>query len=271
MHTFSYADLHINAQNGRVYLTHPDATDPLPTPLQLCEFEGQGLLVIGSSRSAEFYDAEEIVRGLLGAADEFNLPLPKPIDCPALDNIPLTGKSFFWNSAMGQRIEYLKTLVGSHAAGQAILDEAKEAGIYIKSAQRVAELVQSTQEQVAKDIRSRLLQDKVQDATSDYRAPMPHEETPADRPFMVIGKAPANKLARMERSRGGYSEQSMRIKWPFKEMSENDDVLIPPNLAKRAQTAVHVYAARTGKRFSTETKRGTGVLTVTRLKDQPSR
>ena len=271
MHTFSYADLHISDQNGKIYLTHPNATDPLPTPLQLCEFEGRPLLVIGDSRSAEFYDAEEIIRGLIGAADELGLPLPKPVDCPALDHIPLNGRSFFWNSAMGQRKEYLKTLVLTQAAGQAFLDAAKERELYTRNSARVVELVQSTREQIAHDVRARLLQEKVQDATSDYRAPMPHEETPADRPFMVIGKTPANKLARMERSRGGYSEQSMRIKWPFRLMLVGEDVLISPKLAKRAQTAVHVYAARTGRRFSTSTDRNSGNLSVSRIADLPSR
>ena len=272
MHTFSYADLHINAQNGLVYLTHPDATDPLPTPLLLCEFDEQSLLVIGRETNAEFYDAEEIIRGLLGAANELDLPLPKPIDCRALDGFPLGEKSFFWNVAMGQRKEYLTTLVGSRSAGMEILANATRSGLVARPAQRVADLVQSIQEQMARDIRSRLLLAKVQDATTDYQSPMPHEIDSIDsRPFMVIGKAPANSLARMERSRGGYSEQSMRIKWPFKEMGVGDNVRIESKLAKRAQTAVHVYAARTGKCFSTQTTRGTGHLTVTRLIDRPAR
>jgi hypothetical protein len=272
MHTYSYSDLHINAQNGRVYLTHPGATDPLPTALRPLEFDNQLLFVIGSEVDAEFYDAEVIIRGLLGAANELDLPLPEPVTCHALVAFSLVDRSFYWGLAMGQREAYLQTLVGSAALALQIQENATRNGLIIRPTSRVPTLVQSIQEQIAKDGRSRALLAKVQDSTTDFQSPMPHEVESIDsRPFMVIGKAPANSLARMERSRGGYSEQSMRIKWPFKEMQVGDNVRIECKLAKRAQTAVHVYAARTGKCFSTQTTRGTGHLTVTRLIDRQGR
>ena len=43
-----------------------------------------------------------------------------------------------------------------------------------------------------------------------------------------------------------------RIAWPFKDMDCGDEVLIENHeLTQRAQTYVHTYAAKTGRRFTT--------------------
>lgn len=43
-----------------------------------------------------------------------------------------------------------------------------------------------------------------------------------------------------------------RMAWPFKDMDCGDEVLIEDHaLTQRAQTYVHTYAAKTGRRFTT--------------------
>jgi hypothetical protein len=73
---------------------------------------------------------------------------------------------------------------------------------------------------------------------------------------------------RIVRNTGGYTPTTTRIKWPFNTMRVGDEVTIDPKLSKRAQTAVHVYAARTGRTFKTTTNRITKALHVVRIEDK---
>ena len=52
--------------------------------------------------------------------------------------------------------------------------------------------------------------------------------------------------------------------WPWKDMEVWDKVVIPANLAREGQRAVHSYAAGTNKLFSTR-RTATGALTVVRM------
>lgn len=55
-----------------------------------------------------------------------------------------------------------------------------------------------------------------------------------------------------------------RMSWPFKDMAVHDRVCISAALAGKGQTAVHVYAARTDKRFVTARQPNKN-LVVTRI------
>jgi hypothetical protein len=256
----TYADLSLN-NAGMVYLR--------TQALRLCTFAGQSLLAVGNPDNAEFYDAHAIITGLHTNANLFDLPLPEPVPVLILDEFDAHAQQFLREFAMGADIAYLKTLV---PAGQPdlIIGRAASLGFVVQKASTVKALEAEIREKAAAEMRARVLESKSADLTRDYVA-LPDGQ--ADRretaPFGVVRPCPPAVYERILRNTGGYSQSANRIKWPFKTMRVGDEVTIDPKLARRAQTAVHVYATRVGWCFRTTTDRISKALHVVRVEDRP--
>lgn len=89
---------------------------------------------------------------------------------------------------------------------------------------------------------------------------------PPEPQYGVIERMTEEDYRRLERRSGTALDAGHgNIRWPFTKMEPDSRVVIPAALATRAQRAVHVYAARTKKRFRTMRDPRTGNLTVCRL------
>lgn len=256
----AYSDLTLN-NAGMVYLN--------AQALRLCTYAGQTLLAIGSAEDAEFYDATTIITALHGNAHVFDLPLPEPVPVLILDEFDSHAQQFLREFALGADIAYLKTLV---PAGQPdlIIARAASLGFVVQKASSVKLMEAELREKATAELRARVLADKSADLTRDYTA-LP--DALADQreaiPFGVVRPCLPAVFEKISRNAGGYSASTARIKWPFKTMRVGDEVMIDPKLARRAQTAVHVYAARVGWRFATSTDRISKSLHVVRIEDRP--
>jgi hypothetical protein len=270
MQTFSFTDLSLNA-NGLVYLTQP--ATPAETPsyraLRLCTHNDQQLLAIGTPDSIQFYDAVAIIQGLHGSASEFDLPLPAPVDVRVLDQFDDAEQQFLREFMLGAETSYLKTLVPVGTA-PLIAARATSLDLLIQNPSAIKLLEAEVRENSARAIRERILAEKMRDSTSDYVALTEQEDATREAVLNVVTKCPPKLYDRIARNAGGYSPASMRAKWPFNTMNIGDQVTIDAKMAMRAQTAVHVYAARMGKRFTTETNRVTRTLHVVRIEDRNS-
>ena len=260
MQTFSYADLTLNT-TGLVYLNSH--------ALRLCAYKGQQLLAVGAAQAVEFYDAAVIIQGLHGNASEFDLPLPAGVDMQELyEEFTDEELRFLREYALGAEKEYMKTLVPA-GAPQLILDRAKSLGFIIQLPSAVRALEAEVRERTSAALRSQILAATSEDLTTDYAALTDDQETKqSETAFGVVYKLDPALYERVVRNTGGRTVSSDRIKWPFNTMRVGDAVNIDPKLAKRAQTAVHVYAARMGRSFKTSTNRVTKVMNIIRTEDR---
>ena len=258
MTTHSYSDLTLNTL-GMVYQNDQ--------ALRLCLYAGQFLFAVGTPDAVEFYDAADIIRALHGNANEFDLPLPDSIPLPAMDELNDVEQRFIREFALGADQNYLKTTVPA-GYPDLILDKAKSLGLIVQKASMVKLLEAEVREKTAAAIRAQVLNAKANDLVRDYVA---EPLTPVGMPEVqtgVVHKLDPAVFERIMRNTGGYTPATTRVKWPFNTMQVGDCVYIDAKLAKRAQTAVHVYAARMGRTFRTTTNKVTRVLQVVRVEDQ---
>lgn len=258
MTTFSYASLALSPA-GMVYLNEQ--------ALRLCVYEGRNLLAVGTPDDVQFYDAEQVIRDLQGSASEFDLPLPEPVEMPVMAKLDARGARFVREFALGADQNYLKTTVPLDYP-DLILGNLKSMGLVIQKPSMFKLLSAEVQEKTAAALRARVLNDKSNDLIKDYVAEPEPEDGQPEIPMGVVYKLPPAVYERVLRNTGGASPITTRIKWPFNTMQIGDAVLIDAKLAKRAQTAVHVYAARMGRSFKTTTNKITRVLQVVRVEDK---
>ena len=268
MNSLSFPNLSVN-NNGLVYITQPEIVDKIPTPraLRLCTYKGQNLLAVGRPDDVYFYDATEIIQGLHKGAAEFDLPMPAPLKVDVLDHFTSEDQAFISGWVLGADNAYLKTLVSAGDPDR-ITAELRALDFVVNGAAAVRPLESALREKAAAEIRDRLAVEKSRDILGDYTVPLDRELAARESSVGVVGRCPPAVYARISRDAGGYSPASMRTKWLFNTMQIGDDLTIDAKLAERAQTAVHVYAKRTGKRFKTTTNRVTRTLYIVRVEDR---
>jgi hypothetical protein len=263
--SYSYTDLALQPQTQAVQFS-PSAEMHF-TSLRVCHDRATALFVIGTPEAPEFYRAEDILDGLLHGAADMELPLPPALPTPAaFDDLDKREQLILVTAALGAHMESLVLLAGSKPALMLVMDKASALGFMVAKASDAQRLGDRVRADTTAAIRSRLLEERVSNNIEDATAKLANSVLNA--PFMQIVPGGAAMLERLERMRPDTRSLATRMKWPFKDMEIGDVVRIPAVLAKRAQTAVHVYGARMGKRFATANERGTGVLTVTRLRDK---
>jgi hypothetical protein len=81
----------------------------------------------------------------------------------------------------------------------------------------------------------------------------------------VVYQMTPEEIAQMNFPNRKATPPGCRASWPFKTMAMYDRVCISVALAAKAQTAAHVYGARTGKQFTTA-RLPNKTLVVTRVK-----
>jgi hypothetical protein len=253
----SYSDLSLNG-SGMVYFK--------TRALRPCIYAGQTLLAIGDSSDVSFFDAEALIRALHGNANLFDLPLPPSVPLLILDEFDAHAQTFMREYMLGAEREYLKTLV---PAGQPVLiiDKAASLGLIVQKPSMLRVLEAEVREKTQADLRDRLLVEKSHDLGKDFMVKPADESEPVQ--IGVVHRVNPDTFERISRNAGGYAPQASRIRWPFNTMRIGDGIFLDAKLARRGQTAVHVYAARTNKRFSTSMNRVTKVLHVIRLEDRP--
>lgn len=262
---YSYNDLALQPQTQAVQFS-PSAEMPF-TSLRVCHDRAAAIFVIGTPEAPVFYGAEAILNGLLHGAADMDLPLPPALPAPAaFEDLDSKEQLILVTAALGAHMDSLTLLAGSKAELMRIMDKASSLGFVISKAADAQRLGDRVRADTTTAIRSRLLEERV--ATEIENATTKIPNAVLDAPLMQIVPGGAAMLERLERMRPDTRSLATRMKWPFKDMEVGDVVRIPAVLAKRAQTAVHVYGARMGKRFASTGERGTGILTVTRLRDK---
>lgn len=265
---YSFANFSISAQHNTIMFT---PFDDLPfTSLRLCTENGTHFFIAGTPEEPEFYAATPLMTGLLDAADTFDSPLPAQYPTPLAFSVMTPDEQLILVSAgLGVDMGTLAAQAGSSTALQVLMDKAKSMHLVIAKASNAGVLLDDLRaSKVAAALANRRNQDHAARVLDIV------EQPPAvvqDAPFMQIVPGGAALLERLERMHPSHRVQAERTKWPFKDMQAGDTVRIPAILAKRAQTAVHVYGARVGRRFTSSSERGTGILTIVRLSDKASR
>lgn len=253
----SYSDLSLNS-SGLVYFN--------ARALRPCVYAGQTLLAIGDTADVSFFDAETLIRALHGNANLFDLPLPTPVPVLILDEFDAASQRFMREYMLGAEREYLTTLV---PAGHVdlILTRAASLGFLVQKPSMLKLLEAEIREKTQAELRERLLAEKAADLGKDFMVKPADDSEPVQ--IGVVHRVNPETFERISRNAGGYTPAAARVRWPFNTMRIGDGIFIDAKLSRRAQTAVHVYAARTNKRFSTSMNRVTKVLHVIRLEDRP--
>lgn len=269
--TYDFSNFSIYPQTGAVQFT--PSPDIPPTSLRLCTDRGATKFIVGTPDSYAFYDATAIIAGLTNLADAWGSPLPEPVETPlAFDGVTAHEKLILVNAAFGADMETLTRQASGGPMLRLLMDKARSLGLVVAPPRDAGILTDAIRaeaaEAAAERARSQRLETHVQDTMDTIKADAPVEE-PVE--FMKIYKASPMELARAERLHPENRAQTMRTVWPFKDMEIGDKVRLPAVLAKKAQTAAHVYGSRAGKRFISTTERGTGILTVTRIGDKATR
>lgn len=261
----TYAELHLDARANVVRKASLGAVTP--PALRLCYDGDTPLFMTGTPQAPRFHDARTIIAGLLEGADDFELPLPAPVQDP-LYGIPDAERAMLLEYAAGVDRDFLKNKYGA-ALCTAATEGATARNTPIVTAKNASPLVEEVRETLAREAREREAAAQVAVALDRGTAAIDVDNTPEPEPvqYGVITKATPQEYARMTR-RAGRVRTDARVVWPFKDMQIGDKVVINAQLAKRAQTAVHVYASRTGKRFTTESRGRGGDLVVCRAEDR---
>ena len=252
----------LDLRSGVVRPTVGDAAN-----LRVVFYKQRPLLMTGTIKDPVFHDAEEIITGLINGSDEFELPLPEPVELILVDDFTPEEQVFLYEYALGASKDLLKITYGATFA-ELTTKKAEAREIVIRKASSALELIQMSREKVARASRELAARRLLQDGSPTNPDNIEPEEAPAA--YGVITKASDKLYERLARRAGGYSAAGIRVSWPFKDMQVGDRVSIEPKLVKKAQTAVHVYAARVGKRFTTQTSAKDGSLLVLRIEDRGS-
>jgi hypothetical protein len=254
----SYSDLTLN-NAGMVYFK--------ARALRPCLYVGQNLFALGDADNVSFFDAETIISGLHGNANLFDMPLPVSVAVPALFEFEEQEQQFLREFALGAERAYLNTIVPQETI-EPLLNKAASLGLVVQKPSLVRTLEAGIREKTMAVNRARLLADKAADLSKDFIVrPAADENTPP--PLGVVRRINPETYERLSRNAGGYTPAATRVRWPFNTMRIGDEIFIDAKLARRAQTAAHVYAARTGKTFRTSMNRVTKVLHVFRVEDRP--
>ena len=225
------------------------------------------LFMTGTVKDPMFHDAEAIITGLINGSDEFELPLPAPVELILVDDYTPEEQVFLYEYALGASKDLLKVTYGASFA-ELTTKKAEARDLVIRKASSALELIQISRDKVARASRELAATRLLKDASPSHAEFMEAEETTTA--YGVITKASDKLYERLARRAGGYSATGVRVSWPFKDMQIGDRVSIEPKMVKKAQTAVHVYAARVGKRFTTQTSAKDGSLLVLRIEDRGS-
>lgn len=253
----SYSDLSLNG-SGLIYFN--------TRALRPCIYAGQTLLAIGDSADVSFFDAETLIRGLHGNANVFDQSLPAPVQVLILDEFDAQAQMFMREYVLGAEREYLKTLVPIDQP-TVIIDKAASLGLIVQKPSMLKLLEAEVRGKTQAELRARLLAEKSQDLGKDFIVKPASDLEPVQ--IGVVHRVNPDTFERISRNAGGLSPQAARIRWPFNTMRIGDGIFIDAKLSRRAQTAVHVYAARTNKRFRTSLNCVTKVLHVIRVEDRP--
>jgi len=257
MRNISYVDLSLD-QLGHVRLKDRS--------LRLVTYAGQSLLALGAIDDVEFFDAEEIIRGLHGGQQEWDGPLPKPVAVPVLDEFDGHEQNLLREIVLGAPTAEYRIML-TEAPRDVIVARAASLGFIINGAKYVKELEASVRLKTQAENRARHLADKAQDLAQGFMV-KPADDSVA--PVLgVVRKCDPATYERIVRGTGGYSPASSRIRWPFNTMRVGDEIFIDAKLARKAQTAAHVYAARANWTFRTSLDCITKVLRVIRTEDRP--
>ena len=238
--------------------------------LRICTADGVPLFVLGTATKPVFYDAEAIVRGLAEGGNEFETPLPDPVPYPeVLSRLSADDACLILDAALGVPRVSLVARFGSPEGFTNLLTRVHTMGFAISNPTSVGPIevkVRAAMAQKQREVAStqHLL------AAIDKSGASTSSVDPV-RGFFVIDRAPQALLRQISTRTEPTYDTRPRMTWNFDKMLHGDRMLLPANLAKRGQTAVHVYAARCGKRFHTSTDRGTGDLTVIRIADRTTR
>lgn len=242
--------------------------------LRPCNFNGEDLFMTGTLKHPRFHNAQAIIKGLLSGADSFDLPLPEEIPVPAFltddgDRFDMEGIDFALEYMAGADKAYL-TAKYSRALAVSVTQSLRDLGMVVNNPSSIEQTILTVRDTLAREARQISIDLAVRDnAPTSITALEELENQQLDAlPYGTISKMPARLYERLARRAGGVTRQGERMKWPFAQMQVGDQVKVDPKLAKRAQSAVHVYGNRMGKRFSTYTQPATGALLVIRLEDR---
>lgn len=261
----SFSNLSFEPATGVVQLRTGDLGLPRVS-LRVCYAQGTALFVINlPHEDAVFYDAETIVRGLCEGANELDLPLPAPVPFPpCLNTLTDNEVHLILDAARGFPRAALTPRMGPDEDFETFLWRVAGLGFSIKNPTAIKAVELQVQESIAQQRREAAQSRRLVDSIDASAAVDAHQ---IDAEHFVITRAPEALMKQLS-NRITVATAQPRISWNFNKMQISDRMTIPANLAKRAQTAVHVYAARVGKRFHTSTNRSNGTLTVIRLESK---
>ena len=232
--------------------------------LRLAVYAGQPLLALGTLDAIEFFDAETIIRALHGNANLFDLPLPEPVPVLILDEFDAEEQALIRGFLLGQQEQDLDTT----DYAPMVFARATSLGLVLKGAKWVKELEEDIRAKAKSELQNRLLAEKSEDLVTDFLVAASSDDSDQV-PIGVVRRCDPATYERILRGAGGYKPAAARIRWPFNTMRVGDEIFIDAKLARRAQTAAHVYAARANWTFRTSLNRVTGVLQVIRTQDRP--
>lgn len=257
MTNFDYSVLSLG-QRGHVRL-HDRA-------LRLATFAGQHLLAIGTPAAVEFFDAETIIRGLHGNANTFDQALPTPVPVLILDEFDTDEQTLIRVFLLGGKPQDMETQAGKqHAA--LVFARAKSLGLGLEGADWVRLLEETVRANAKLELQNRLLADKASDLSQGFMVQPADESKTIE--LGVVRRCDPATYERIVNGTGGYKPAAARIRWPFNTMRVGDEIFIDAKLARKAQTAAHVYAARANWTFRTSLNRVTGVLQIIRTENRP--
>ena len=262
---FTFSNFSFEPSSGVVQFHTGDLGRPRVS-LRVCISAGNPGFVIGTADEPIFYDAESIVRGLILGGNEFDTPLPPPLPKPTLlHNLTADDERLILDAALGMARTTLISRKGGSEELDLLLGQVQTAGFGISKASSVKPIEAKVREALAREARELNINRKLRDA-ADSGVTLEINDPKSG--FFVIDRAPEALLRQLAARKTPNYEERTRMAWGFDQMQIDDRMTVPANLAKRGQTAVHVYASRVGKRFHTTTNRGTGNLTVIRLADR---
>ena len=262
---FTFANFSFEPSSGVVQFHTGDLGRPRVS-LRVCISAGNPVFVIGTADDPVFYDAESIVRGLVMGEDAFDTALPPPLPKPlALHNLSADDERLILDAALGMPRSALAVRKGGAEKLDEFLLQVQTAGFGVGSASSIKPVEIKVREDVAREARELNINRKLLDA-ADSGVTLEINDPKSG--FFVIDRAPDTLLRQLAARKAPNYEERTRMSWGFDQMQIGDRMTVPANLAKRGQTAVHVYASRVKKRFHTVTNRGTGNLTVIRLEDR---
>jgi hypothetical protein len=234
--------------------------------LRLATFAGQHLLALGTPGAVKFFDAETLIRALHGNANIFDSPLPEPVPVLILDEFDADEQTLIRSFLLGDKPQGIETQERKQQAAL-VFARAASLGLVLEGADWVRLLEEKVRTKTQAELQNRVLAEKAADLGQGFMV-KPADESKAIELGVVRRCDPAT-YERIVRGTGGYRPAAARIRWPFNTMRVGDEIFIDAKLARKAQTAAHVYAARANWTFRTSLNRVTGVLQVIRTEDRP--